>query len=1423
MSRSQYFECAPGCRSRQHGSQVMAAIIRGTEAQAIAYMKYACHKGHLITDASGKTALHTAASCGKRKVVRWLLAQGVPLNQKDWESGYTPLHRALFYGQVDIAVALMQTGANISALDHDALTPLDHINFDRLPVVSFTFSLPKHVYVWGSNANYNLGQAHQRDRGTPEWLELLHREGQVIADVALNKFHTLFLATSGRVYACGHGHGGRLGLDVNSPVVTPRPIKTLMQSNVIKVATGPDHSLFLTDTGQVWTCGTNTYHQLGITPPPESIYLPRLLSWHKSHRDELIVGIGAARYHSVIWTSRVLYTFGLNAGQLGHFKVDNEHTIINPRSVTSIVLRDEGTLACVGISDGATVVSTSFGDIYVLHQYQTRKVASRMVGVVKVACIGGHLDSRVGAGGLTERGGASLKIAVLVGGGVGNLYLWTEETAHLSRCLFNISRKINLIDFCLNVNSLAIVTDDGEAFSAVALPPRERKATDKILGKPWGPSRKFNEFVDRSACIMLRLTRIVALHRTIAIMCDPKGQNFAALQNEPNSFLLDLPQVSCSSLSEDLGNLLQEADEEDSIHDVIIRCGNRQFPAHSYILAYHSRYFKEQLLEKESGNEDNNVNFQKVCGSLQDAEKKCLIVPNIKPEIMQEILTFIYSGACQLTTLGRCKFKQFPDVEDLVNSNTHHSSAGMFNGNLMLPFDSRQNTDSETQFKNSNKKKKKGRKSAEAQMLNTGGSSKRPLEVSHNVSFKKSLQLLHSAAKTLEISSLVSELEKLEMVDGYIQLKYGYHQRDLKLNCWSNYCREMYQDLWDVMIQSKSGDVLGAHKCILAARLEYFKCMFSASWMEALSSRSLSMPLPTSILALLLDYLYEDDSRKLHHCKDVEFLCNVLTVADQFLMSRWREICEEAIVGLLTLKNAGEILEFAVNYNADQLKMTTMQFISLNLAALLENGSLLSISSDVLAELSTYYRQFIPRMACRVLTPYDQPPYAEELEQLLEENPLTLPQSEEDWDDLSLIKGDKQVSVVRKKKCSRRNSQGDSRSRKTSTSSQLSVSSSDCDVFKDLEDEFETLNFDDLEERKLDISPETSLQIEKNKIISELTVPLKDNSEIKSHNQQIPESNTWQKVGKKKSTSGRGSNTPTETPRESPVKESSSFPDMIESPKLNLKAPSLTLNTAAFTSKTSVPINSLEMKFPSLADSFTKPSKVLHQAKNNKMSKLSQKQRKKQAAEAATAAAEGVETAKTPNTAWGNSFVAWGTDGKETNGSEAIKKSHTLADIIKAEASLKAKQISSPIKIQSTKKLSEADLDMFNATKRGWSTDNTLPARQHSKESDVEGAWSVMATSPLSRPMSKSLPCPGPLHMPKQDPATPSFSKIVLEEETFMGNLLRERCKPLSLIQVEDKAIEELLAFYGASKCSEEKITVTRVRTAVANPTWKKS
>ncbi|XP_042889626.1 inhibitor of Bruton tyrosine kinase-like isoform X2 [Penaeus japonicus] len=1399
-------ECTLTCRSRQHGSQITAAIIRGTEAQAISYMKNMCQQCCVVTDITGKTALHTAVSCGKKKVVQWLLCQGVPLNQRDWENGYTPLHRALFYGQIHAACALLKAGANLCVQDHDSLTPLDHVNFDRPLYVTFSQSLPTQIYVWGSNTNYNLGQTRQNDKGIPECLDMLQREGQHVVDVAMNKFHTLILTKSGRVYACGHGHGGRLGLSVHTPLMKPHMIKALANTTVSKVSVGTDHSLFLTESGQVWSCGTNTYHQLGVNPPVDELYIPQPLTWHKSHKEETINGIGAAKYHSVIWTSKILYTFGLNAGQLGHFKNLSERTIITPRKVTSVTLQEEGRIACIAVSDGATVVCTSCGDIYVLHQYQTRKIASKMRNIAKVACVGGCLDSSVNAEGLTEKGGTDLKIAVLTGEGSNHLYLWTEQSSHLSRCLFNINREVNVRDFCLSHHLIGIVTKEGEAFSANIILPRKHKITNKSFNKSTG---QLVEFLDRSSCVTLRLTRIANLHRTLSIVCDPKGSNFAAIQNEPNCFLVDVPQISPSTLKGDFRTLLIDVNEMDNIHDVIIVCGQKRFCAHSYILACHSQYFRECLLNNVPGSNKEYLNVYR--NSSGEEEKKFLIIPDVDPDVFREILTFMYTGTCQLLTE--------PEQFISAHAKNMHDSCRITAGKTFCPIPGEEKIQSKYWNKN---KRRKGRKESETK------------------AYKESTiidlrQMALSIARKYEIKALEQEINNMSDHCGIFEEDDMNNSRnttvqDVKIK----YSRKTNQELWDVTISSKTGDNLGAHKCVLSARSEYFNCMFGASWIESTSSKALSMPLPTNILVIILDYLYEDDSTKLRQCREPEFICNVLVVADQFLVTRLCEICEDVLVGLLTLKNAADLLEFACIYNAKQLKMSAMQFICLNLAAVLENGSLLTISnSEILVDLSVYYRKFISQMCYRMLTPYDQSPYADELEKLLEQNPVVLPESDEEWEDTYVRDRQSKSSgqgSSRKKKRSHKNSQSESRTRNSSTSSQFSLGSlSDSDSLKDLEQELEALTFDDLEERPTKDIANITTHFEKNESHSELIIPKDGNFE--NHNHISTENSPWQKIRKKKNSADQLLLTTQSLAKENV--DIKSFSNNIHHPDKIPQVQPVIQKTEDSPRKADTLGKGLLIEFPSLRDSLSCTPRVLDASPNKlvKMGKTSQKQYKKLSLSGT--ALEKTSTGKDPkqkittgSSPWNHSSPAWGA-GKDVIKSD-VKDLHTLADIMKAErTSYKETSIqsSTPIPIQKVK-TSQAT----TTAKKGWGMTDTHPVHQRTPDSEGSGLWSQIATSPPTSPQTSSSHishgsgCSEKAQLISQQKKTivPNFSSILKEEEIQTSNLRKERLKTLGLIQIEDKAIEELLMFYGAADCFDEKLTVKRVRQMVANPVWNK-
>ena len=108
ISTSMDMDCGPRCRSQQHAAQLISAVTKGSVHQIISFLSR-CHNVDNLCDSYGRTVLHLAASCGKPHVLQWLTTdRNCSLTAQDRESGWTALHRALFYGQLTSARLLSQ-------------------------------------------------------------------------------------------------------------------------------------------------------------------------------------------------------------------------------------------------------------------------------------------------------------------------------------------------------------------------------------------------------------------------------------------------------------------------------------------------------------------------------------------------------------------------------------------------------------------------------------------------------------------------------------------------------------------------------------------------------------------------------------------------------------------------------------------------------------------------------------------------------------------------------------------------------------------------------------------------------------------------------------------------------------------------------------------------------------------------------------------------------------------------------------------------------------------------------------------------------------------------------------------------------------------------------------------------------------------
>ena len=218
-------DCTPKCRSAQHTSELTSALCtRAEELSALVWCARSCHNPGRSKDLSGRALTHVAAGRGLVSVLEWVTGcrEAGQLNGKDTESGYSPLHRAMFHGQMRTVVWLIEAGANLALLDHDGLTCLDHAVLDRPLHLSYEVTAPLDAYAWGTNSNFNLGLGNNTNRSQPDIVEGFRKDNINISKVCLQKFHSAFLSRSGQVMTCGHGRGGRLGHGSETMQLVPK-------------------------------------------------------------------------------------------------------------------------------------------------------------------------------------------------------------------------------------------------------------------------------------------------------------------------------------------------------------------------------------------------------------------------------------------------------------------------------------------------------------------------------------------------------------------------------------------------------------------------------------------------------------------------------------------------------------------------------------------------------------------------------------------------------------------------------------------------------------------------------------------------------------------------------------------------------------------------------------------------------------------------------------------------------------------------------------------------------------------------------------------------------------------------------------------------------------------------------------------------
>jgi alpha-tubulin suppressor-like RCC1 family protein len=442
-------------------------------------------------DPAGLTILHHAASSTVESAVDFAQAllehPWADLYIQDVENGWTPLHRAFYFGNIAIARLILNRdtqdilgngsgGFNsharglVKIKDKEGYGPLDlfamtikdrTLRPEESPLLDFESDDEMahgdsgdvddetrrrlitplvllggdEVYTFGSNKNVTLGFGDQDDRQFPERIVLRrpdhllqrfyreHRERQnqywasmslpsqdvglsqvkgvvdlpihirntpiVIQDVQMSKLHTAVLTTDpiSNLYMCGHGPGGRLGTGTETTRYQFTCIEGggLGQRKVAAISLGQNHTLAITDDGEIYSWGNNAFGQLGYALPKPALKdddpistVPRQI--FGPLKREVVTGIAASRIHSVVHTTTALYTFGKNEGQLGIVDSDArslEMQVIPRRIAASLF---SSPILSVSAIDGASICLLENREVWVFANYGYSKLSFPLHG-----------------------------------------------------------------------------------------------------------------------------------------------------------------------------------------------------------------------------------------------------------------------------------------------------------------------------------------------------------------------------------------------------------------------------------------------------------------------------------------------------------------------------------------------------------------------------------------------------------------------------------------------------------------------------------------------------------------------------------------------------------------------------------------------------------------------------------------------------------------------------------------------------------------------------------------------------------------------------------------------------------------------------------------------------------------------------------
>uniref|UniRef100_F7BA83 RCC1 and BTB domain containing protein 2 n=1 Tax=Monodelphis domestica TaxID=13616 RepID=F7BA83_MONDO len=168
------------------------------------------------------------------------------------------------------------------------------------------------VFAWGYNNSGQVGSGSTANQPIPRKVTGC-LQNKMVTTIACGQMCSMAVVESGEVYVWGYNGNGQLGLGSSGNQATPCRIAALQGIRVHKIVCGYAHTLVLTDEGQLYAWGANSYGQLGTGNKSNQSY-PTLVNVEKDRVIE-VAACHSAHTSAAKTQSGHIYMWGQCRGQ----------------------------------------------------------------------------------------------------------------------------------------------------------------------------------------------------------------------------------------------------------------------------------------------------------------------------------------------------------------------------------------------------------------------------------------------------------------------------------------------------------------------------------------------------------------------------------------------------------------------------------------------------------------------------------------------------------------------------------------------------------------------------------------------------------------------------------------------------------------------------------------------------------------------------------------------------------------------------------------------------------------------------------------------------------------------------------------------------------------------------------------------------